>query len=161
MSLLLAAALLAAPQKATDKLPPANPVPYTEQDTAAVLATVETLLGAIGTHDPKAGASVVRPEGVLTAAKENADGTRSVMRLTLGELVAAFASGPAGASETMSDPAVEIDGDIAMVWAPFVFRINGQAHHCGVNHFDLLRENGAWKIVTITYSSRTTGCGAQ
>jgi hypothetical protein len=161
MSLLLAAALLAAPQKSADKLPPANPVPYTEQDTAAVLATVGKLLGAIGAHDAKAGAAVVRPEGMLTAAKENADGTRSVMRLTLGELVAAFASGPAGASETMSDPAVEIDGDIAMVWAPFTFRVGSAINHCGVNHFDLLRENGAWRIVNITYSSRTTGCTAQ
>ena len=160
MSLLLAAALLAG-QSSPDKLPPANPLPYAEQDTAAVLATVEALLGAIGAHDAKAGAAVVRPEGVLTAAKEKADGTRSVTRLTLGELVAAFPSGPAGASETMSDPAVEIDGDIAMVWAPFTFRINGAINHCGVNHFDLLRENGAWKVVTITYSSRTTGCSAQ
>jgi len=27
-----------------------------------------------------------------------------------------------------------------------------------VDHFDLVRENGAWKVQNVTWSSRTTGC---
>src|SRR3546814_10786446 len=37
-------------------------------------------------------------------------------------------------------PAVEIDGDIAMVWAPYTFLLDGKPHHCGIDHFDLIRE---------------------
>jgi hypothetical protein len=27
-----------------------------------------------------------------------------------------------------------------------------------VDHFDLVRENGAWKIMNLTFSSRMMGC---
>ena len=60
--------------------------------------------------------------------------------------------------ESISDPAIEIDGDAAMVWAPFVVRVAGKVSNCGVDHFDLVRENGAWKVMNLTFSSRTTGC---
>ena len=34
---------------------------------------------------------------------------------------------------------------LAMVWAPFVVRIGGKVTNCGIDHFDLVRENGTWK----------------
>ncbi|MFM9587589.1 nuclear transport factor 2 family protein, partial [Streptomyces caniscabiei] len=55
--------------------------------------------------------------------------------------------------ERISDPAVEIDGDVAMVWAPFVVRVNGKVSNCGVDHFDLVRENGIWKVMNLSFSS--------
>jgi hypothetical protein len=63
--------------------------------------------------------------------------------------------------ETISDPAIEIDGDAAMVWAPFVVRVGGKVSNCGIDHFDLVRENGAWRVMNLTFSSRVTGCPAQ
>ena len=66
-----------------------------------------------------------------------------------------------GFQERISDPAIEIDGDVAMVWAPFVVRVGGKVSNCGYDHFDLVRDNGAWKIMNLTFSSRTTGCPAQ
>jgi hypothetical protein len=47
-----------------------------------------------------------------------------------------------------------------MVWAPFVVRINGKVANCGFDHFDLVRENGRWRIMNLTFSSQTTGCPA-
>src|SRR3546814_4268831 len=58
-------------------------------------------------------------------------------------------------------PAVEIDGDIAMVWAPYTFLLDGKPHHCGIDHFDLIREGIQWKVLNVTWSQRTTGCGAR
>jgi hypothetical protein len=63
--------------------------------------------------------------------------------------------------ETISDPAIEVDGDAAMIWAPFVVRVGGKVYNCGIDHFDLVRENGAWKTMNLTFSSRITGCPAQ
>ena len=54
--------------------------------------------------------------------------------------------------------AVDIDGDIAMVWSPYVFTIDGKVAHCGTDHFDMVREDGRWKIANLTWSKRTTGC---
>ena len=65
-----------------------------------------------------------------------------------------------GFQERISDPAIEIDGDVAMVWAPFVVRVDGKVSNCGYDLFDLVRDNGTWKIMNVTFSSRTD-CPAQ
>jgi hypothetical protein len=33
--------------------------------------------------------------------------------------------------------------------------------NCGFDHFDLVREAGAWKVMNLTFSSRLTGCPAE
>lgn len=159
MSLFLALALLASGQaSASDTLPPAKPIPLEDADTAAVMAPVNAFLAGVAASDPKAIAAVVRPDGGATYAAENPDGTRTITRRSWAEVAARFAPGADRFDERISDPAIESDGDIAMVWAPYVFRINGKVHHCGVDHFDLIREGGAWKIANASWSSRTTGC---
>ncbi|MDB5681031.1 MAG: hypothetical protein JWO16_836, partial [Sphingomonas bacterium] len=104
--------------------------------------------------------AAMRPDGTATAANEKADGTRSVRRMTGAEFAAGIKPGPERFEERLTDPAIEIDGDIAMVWSPYVFLVDGKVHHCGVDHFDLVREGGSWKVANITWSSRTTGCPA-
>lgn len=146
-------------QTTSDRLPPADPVPLApDADTAAVLAPVDALLAAIGAHDPAAALRVVRAEGSLTVAAEKPDGSRSVRRMGWSDFAAALKPGPEPVEERLTDRVVEIDGDIALVWAPYRLLVGGKLHHCGVNHFDLVRESGAWKILNVTYSQRTTGC---
>ena len=63
--------------------------------------------------------------------------------------------------ESITDPAIEIDGDVAMVWARFVVRSRSKVVNCGFNHFDLVRENGKWRIMNLTFSSNLTSCAAR
>jgi hypothetical protein len=141
----------------TPRLPPANPLPVAGPDEANVLAPVNVLLDAIRRGDGAAAATVLRPEGGATSAIERADGSRAIRRSGWSEFTAALKP-DSGADETISDPAIEIDGDIAMVWAPYTFRLSGRVKHCGTNHFDLVREGGAWRILNVTWTQRTTGC---
>ncbi|MET3725635.1 nuclear transport factor 2 family protein [Sphingomonas trueperi] len=141
------------------KLPPANPLaPPDGSDERAVLATVDKLLGGINTRDAAVIGAVLLPSASATIVTDAADGPGTVRTLTNAELLARFQSGPETFDERISSPAVEIDGDLAMVWAPYVFRLNGKVHHCGTDHFSLVRENGAWKIASLAWTSRTTGC---
>ena len=64
-----------------------------------------------------------------------------------------------GFIERITNPVVEQDGDVALVWAPFTITMGGKLVSCGYDHFDLVRENGAWKVMNLTFSSRTEGCG--
>lgn len=146
---------------APTKLPPANPLaPPDGSDERAVLATVDRLLGGINTRDAAAIGSVLHPTASATIVTEAVNGPSTVRSLTNPELLARFQPGPETFDERISSPAVEIDGDLAMLWAPYVFRLNGKVHHCGTNHFSLVRENGAWKIASLAWTSRTTGCPA-
>lgn len=149
LSLLLAAA---------QKLPPSNPLPLDGSDEAAVMAPVDAIFAGLAAQDGQAILAQVRPEGAATVAVEQADGTRTIRRMSWAQFAAGIKPGPQKLEERMTNPAIDIDGDIAMVWGRYVFLIDGRTHHCGVNHFDLLRENGQWKVLSVTWSQRTTGC---
>ncbi|MES2097571.1 MAG: nuclear transport factor 2 family protein [Pseudomonadota bacterium] len=159
MNTVLLPLLLAAAQ--SDKLPPANPLPPPASEEGQVMAPIATLFDGLAKRDSTIVLTAMRPDGTATAANENADGTRTVRRMTAIDFAAGIKPGPERYGERLTDPAIEIDGDIAMVWSPYVFLIDGKVHHCGVDHFDLVRENGGWKIASITWSKRTTGCPAQ
>lgn len=154
--------LLLALQSA-DKLPPANPLPYADPDAAAVMAPVNALLGALERDDGAAVLAVTLPDGVVTAARTAPDGKPQRRTLTW----AAFAAGlkPDGKRvvERLGEPAIEVDGNVAMVWAPYTVTVDGTLSHCGYDLFDLVRGAegaGGWKILNVTYSHRTTGCPA-
>lgn len=131
------------------------PPPATEE--AQVMAPVTALLNGIAARDAVAIGEALRPDASATIATEQA-GASTITHKTRAELLARFTPGPERFQERLGDPAIEIDGDIAMVWGPYTFLIDGKVHHCGYDHFDLVRENGRWKIQNLTWSSRTTGC---
>ena len=148
-----------AAQTSSTKLPPAQALPPPARDEQAVLAPINGIFAALRSGDSAAMLRWVYPEGRVTAT-----GTRSTSSGLRQQSWTQFATRvtPAGAfDETISDPAVEIDGDVAMVWTPFVVRVGGKVANCGIDHFDLVRENGAWKIMNLTFSSRVTGCPGQ
>ena len=145
----------------SDKLPPANPLPYTDPDAAAVMAPVNRILAAVGTRDGAAITAETRPEGGATVVVERADGGRTIRHLSWAEFAGGIKPGAEKLAERMPDPAIEVDGGIAMVWGPYVFTVDGKPDHCGVNHFDLIREQGRWKVLNVTWSQRSTGCEAR
>jgi len=143
------------------KLPPANPLaPPDGSDERAVLAVVDRLLAGINARDAAAIGATLRAEGGATVVTEAAAGPATVRYLPWQELLARFQPGTETFDERISSPAVEIDGDVAMVWAPYVFRLDGKFHHCGTNHVSLVREAGTWKIAGLSWNQRTTGCPA-
>ena len=155
LSLLLALAA----QTSSNKLPPAQALPPPVGEEQAVLASVNGLLASFSAGDSAAMLRWVYPDGRVTAT-----GTRATSKGLRQQSWTEFAARvtPAGRfEETISDPAIEIDGDAAMVWAPFVVRVGGKVSNCGVDHFDLVRDNDSWKVMNLTFSSRVDGCPAQ
>ena len=150
------AALLIAAQASAGTLPPAQPIAPPNFETANVLAPIQLLFAAFEAGDSAAMLRLVYPDGRVTATGERA--SSSGLRQESWSEFAARIAPTAAFRETISDPAVEVDGDIAMVWAPFVVRVNGKVANCGFDHFDLVSDQGAWKVMNLTFSSRTTGC---
>ena len=151
--------LLALAAQAPDRLPPAQALPPPVGEEQTVLASVNALLSSFSTGDSAAMLRWVYPDGRVTATGTRASGTG--LRQESWSAFAARVKPGAGFEESISDPAIEIDGDAAMVWASFVGRVGGKVSNCGVDHFDLVRENGVWKVMNLTFSSRVAGCPAQ
>ncbi len=60
--------------------------------------------------------------------------------------------------ERIFDVEVKIDGELAMVWAKYEFYVDTSFSHCGVNLFQLLKQNGEWKIFSVTDTRRKSPC---
>lgn len=126
---------------------------------AAVLSVVDAAFAGIAAKNEAAIRAHLRPVGTATVIMEKADGSRTVRSVDL----AAWASvdpGPDRYEERMIAPLVMVEGAMATVSGRYTFAINGVIRHCGYQHFDLVRDAGAWKIQNVTWSVRTTGCPA-
>ena len=56
--------------------------------------------------------------------------------------------------ERIYDPLVRIDHDLAVVWAPFEFLVDGKVDHCGTDLFNLVRTDGKWVIASVADTGR-------
>lgn len=50
------------------------------------------------------------------------------------------------ADEKITFEAIHIDGNLASVFTPYEFYFKGNFSHCGANSFQLVKQNGVWKI---------------
>lgn len=132
----------------------------TAVDRAAVMAPVEATFAALAAHDGAALLAQTWGMGGATIAAEREDGTRNVRQLTWQQFADAIKPGPEALEEKLGDTIMRVDGDIAVVWGRYTFRIDGKMHHCGMDHFQLTRIEGQWKITNISWTTRTAGCGA-
>ncbi len=60
--------------------------------------------------------------------------------------------------EVLHDYVIKIDGDMANAWTPYSFYLNDTFSHCGVNNFQLLKQNEEWKIIYLIDTRRREGC---
>lgn len=129
-------------------------------DKAAILAPVDAALAALETQDSAALLRHVYPEGRVTAVGTLPSGTTGLRQSSWTEYAARMTPGN-GFKERITDPKIEIDGDVALVWAFFTIETKGKIVSCGYDHFDMVRQAGAWKVMNLTFCSRITGCPGQ
>jgi len=140
------------------RLPPAIPVVIDQTDTTEVLVPINAVLAAFKAGDSEAMLAHVHPDGRVTATGIRGPGANGIRSQSWAEFAQRIT--PEGAfDERIYNPVIEIDGDLAMVWARFDVRRGGKMANCGFDHFDLVRDNGVWKVMNLSFSSQTTGCG--
>jgi ketosteroid isomerase-like protein len=120
------------------------------KETEAVLKTVQDFLDGIEHRDKEAMLRLVLPDGGATLLRDGQPLHMS-MRGVVERLP--FDSDRV-LVESIHDPVVLIDGDIAMAWTPYEFHIDGQLHHVGTNIISLLRRDGHWLISGVADHSR-------
>jgi len=50
------------------------------------------------------------------------------------------------------------DMNLAQVWTTYEFYVDDTFSHCGVNAFQLVKENDLWRIIQLTDTRRKKGC---
>ncbi|WP_029296586.1 nuclear transport factor 2 family protein [Chryseobacterium hispalense] len=54
--------------------------------------------------------------------------------------------------------AIHTDGNLASVFTPYSFYFKGKFSHCGANSFQLVKQNGEWKIQYLIDTRRKDNC---
>jgi len=132
--------------------------PAPSADEAAALAAANQLLGRLTGKDPAAMQALTLPEGGATAVATGKDGKQVVRHFTWAEFFAHLPKDKPVVEEHMIAPLVRVDGDVGVVWGRYTVTVDGNFLHCGTDHFDLVRVDGKWRILNITWNQVKEGC---
>ncbi len=125
----------------------------------SVKTTVNNLFAAMKNADAVLLRSVLADSAILQTITRNKEGKTEVKTDEVAGFVEQITKLPKDAAdERITYDVVKIDGPLAIVWTPYKFYFNGKFSHCGVNSFQLVRFNGAWKIQYLIDTRRRAGC---
>lgn len=135
------------------------PAATAQSDTTEILARVQRLFDAMHAKDSTAIVTAMDTSAILLVHARRPSG-EAVVHIPAARFGGIFASLPAErqVAEQIYDPEVRIDGDLATVWAFYVFSVDGNADHCGVDAFMLMRFADGWRIVSVADTQRRTDC---
>jgi Putative lumazine-binding len=116
----------------------------------AVLAPVQALFDGMTKRDAAAIKEPFLPGAIMVLMR---DGKPSQMT---ADAFADRVGKPAAThiEERIHDPLIRIDNDLAVVWAPFDFLVDGKVDHCGTDLFNLVRKEGKWMIASVADTGR-------
>ncbi len=116
------------------------------EEEQAVLEPIKAMFDGMTKRDPAAIKAPVLPGGSMVLMRDG-----KPAQMTFDEFAARV--GKPGATphieERIHDPLIRIDHDLAVVWAPFDFLVNGKVDHCGTDLFSLIRQDGKWRIASV------------
>jgi hypothetical protein len=124
-----------------------------------VKTVINELFTAMKNAD-SAGIEKVFAEGAImeTIAKTKQQ-TDTVRSNTVRQFASSIKRQPVGSlDERIEFGSVLVDANLAHVWTPYQFYFNGNFSHCGVNSFELVKLNGAWKIRYLIDTRRKENC---
>jgi hypothetical protein len=111
----------------------------------AVLAPIHAMFDGMSKRDAAAIKASTLPGGTMVLMR---DGKPAQMTFeAFAERVAK--PGTTQIEERIHDPLVRIDNDLAVVWAPFEFLVDGKVDHCGTDLFNVVRVDGRWMIASV------------
>jgi hypothetical protein len=119
----------------------------------AVLAPVKAMFDGMSKRDATAIKETFIPGATMVLMR---DGTPGQMTADAFADRIGHPSRPSTAKieERIHDPLIRIDNDLAVVWAPFDFLVDGKVDHCGTDLFNLVRKDGKWLIASVADTGR-------
>ncbi len=151
---LVAASLLIATPVLAQTAQPAASV----TDSAGAMAAANAVMAAIGTKDEATLKALILPQALLLSQRYAADGTVNTAVRTRDEWLAGLLGAKGMLAEKMTNARLLIRYDLAHVWAPYTFDVDGKRSHCGIDSLGLARIDGAWRITSMTWTAELQGC---
>ena len=119
--------------------------PEMHAQDSAVLAPIDALFAGMAHRDADSIKAAALPGTVLILMREGKPEQMTI------EAFAEHVAKPSHSriEERIHQPLIRVDHDLAVVWAPFEFLVDGQPDHCGTDLFNLVHIGGKWLIAGI------------
>ena len=130
------------------------PTPAQSSTEQAVLAPVNALFAGMSHRDADAIKAAFIPGATMVLMRDGDPGQMTADNFADRVARPSTTQPPAQIEERIHDPLIRIDNDLAVVWAPFDFLVDGKVDHCGTDLFNLVRTNGKWLIASVADTGR-------
>jgi hypothetical protein len=97
-------------------------------------------------------------EGARFASAGMADGAPVIRYQPVDGWIRAIGASGGTWEERLYDVEVRIDGNMAVVWAPYTFLRGGEISHCGINSIALLRSGERWLVTQLSDTRHQGSC---
>lgn len=124
-------------------------------DENSVKEVINSLFTAMKNTDSETGQALFTDQAILqTITKDGNAKTEDVK-----EFISSFSKfSKNDLDERIIFANISIDGDLASVFTPYSFYFKGEFLHCGASSFQLIRQNGRWKIHYLIDTRRKENC---
>jgi len=106
------------------------------------LTPITNLFDAMRSHDSEKLLEQFTPQAILARAAKNND----IKTSDINKFAASIEKSTKYLDEQLFNITMNKSGNLASVWTPFAFYLDGKLSHCGINSFQLIQKNGHWKI---------------
>jgi len=137
---------------------PSVPAGHQPDDEKAVLEAMDRYMTAISANDLQAMAAMQTPDGMTYRARATEGGGMEVVAHPNSYWIDPSQDDGRTHRERYWSPTVLIRGGIAVVWAPYEYWIDGKTSHCGVDVFDFVKMDGAWRVSNSMWTVEPNAC---
>lgn len=132
---------------------------FSQTAVDSVKISIGNLFTAMKNSDSAAVMNCFADSAIMQTIARDKTGGTIIKNEKVADFVKIVGSMPKNAAdERIVFDIVKADGPLAIAWTPYKFYFNGQFSHCGVNSFQLIRQNGKWKIQYLIDTRRKQGC---
>ncbi len=117
-----------------------------------VRAAADAFFAALKSEDKTALAGTMVPEGMIFIHDRRDPENPRVTTRSVRDHVKAWETSPQGTNEIMIYESVLVDGEMAHLWGPYMFFLNGKPTHCGTNSMSMVRTSEGWLVGNTSFT---------
>ena len=131
-----------------------------ESEKKAIQKTIETFFDGFHQRDSILIKQTVSENIIVQTIGKNKEGNSVIRNEDFGKFLKSIASIPDTLQfkEKLMSFNIQVDGAMANAWTSYEFWMNNTFHHCGVNSFQLFKDENAWKIIYLIDTRRKEDC---
>lgn len=132
-----------------------------QQDSEAIEQTIRTFFDGFHKKDTVVLNSVLFKQVHIQTIKSDVDGKGvSIENEPVEAFLRSIISIPEKTNfkEVIHNYQIKSDGLLATAWTPYSFYVNENLSHCGINNFQLVKDKGLWKIISIIDTRKKENC---